>query len=89
VKHIRIRITGRVQGVGFRFSAVEAAYRHDIKGFVKNNPDQTVQIEAEGDDARLKRFVDWCRKGPPGAVVTNIEISEGTVSGFTGFGIER
>ena len=89
MKHIRIRITGRFQGVGFRFSAVEAAYRHDIKGFVKNNPDQTVQIEAEGDDARLKRFVDWCRKGPPGAVVTNIEISEGTVSGFTGFGIER
>lgn len=59
-----IRVYGRVQGVGFRYSAVRVAQSHGIKGFVKNLPDGSVLIEAEGSEKQLNTFLVWCRKGP-------------------------
>lgn len=60
----KIHVKGYVQGVGFRWSAVKAARSHGIKGFVKNMPDGSVYIEAEGSLKALTGFVEWCRKGP-------------------------
>lgn len=60
----KIHINGYVQGVGYRWSAVRAAKNFRIKGFVKNLPDGSVYIEAEGLRRDLKYFVDWCKRGP-------------------------
>jgi len=60
----KIQINGRVQGVGFRWSAVREAKRKGITGFVKNMPDGSVYIEAEGSSKQLKDFYEWCKNGP-------------------------
>lgn len=62
--HYNIKISGRVQGVGFRYSAAGEARYRGIKGFVKNLPDGSVYIEAEGSAEQLNSFVEWCRLGP-------------------------
>ena len=88
-KHISIKVSGRVQGVYYRASTHEEAQRLGLKGFVKNEPDGSVYIEAEGDDALLSDLVAWCKQGPPAARVTNVEIQEGTWKGFTEFAVKR
>lgn len=60
----RIFVSGRVQGVGYRWSAVREARHRGITGYVKNLPDGRVYIEAEGTRKQLEEFVDWCMKGP-------------------------
>ena len=60
----RIHVRGHVQGVGFRYNAVRAAKNRGITGFIKNLPDGSVYIEAEGYRKELKDFVEWCLKGP-------------------------
>lgn len=87
MKHYNITISGRVQGVGFRFSAMEAAYRFNIRGFVKNTPERNVYIEAEGEESDMERFTTWCRRGPVSAKVLDVGISEGPVAGFSDFSI--
>jgi acylphosphatase len=87
LKHHNITVSGRVQGVGFRFSAMEAAYRYNVRGFARNTPERNVYIEAEGEDADLERFVSWCRRGPVSAKVTDVVVSDGPVAGFRDFSI--
>ncbi len=60
----KIRVRGRVQGVGFRWSAVREANDRGIAGYVKNMPDGSVYIEAEGSGEQLNSFVEWCSEGP-------------------------
>ena len=60
----KIQVTGKVQGVGFRWSAAIEARSLGITGFVKNLPDGNVYIEAEGSIEQLNTFVEWCRQGP-------------------------
>lgn len=60
----KIRISGMVQGVGFRWSAAREARNSGITGYVRNMPDGTVYIEAEGFRDQLNVFVEWCRGGP-------------------------
>jgi len=86
-KHFKIRVRGKVQGVGFRFSCMEVAYKHDIKGFVRNRSDRSVYIEAEGEEDNLAAFREWCAKGPVWARVNEIEEEEGDLQNFTSFEI--
>jgi len=60
----RIHVTGYVQGVGFRWRTLREANSRGIKGYVKNMPDGSVYIEAEGTRKQLRDFTEWCRKGP-------------------------
>lgn len=69
----RYRITGRVQGVGFRYAALSEARRLGLAGWVRNRPDGSVEALACGDEPALTRFHDWLRSGPPGARVTRVE----------------
>ena len=85
MKHLNITISGRVQGVGFRRSARDQARYLGIKGFVKNQHDGTVYIEAEADDAAMAQFVIWCRQGPPFAVVEEIHTEPGDLKHFPSF----
>jgi acylphosphatase len=87
MKHINIRVLGRVQGVGFRHSVRSVARFYNIKGFVRNEPDGSVYLEAEGEDENIRKFSDWCRKGPDGGKVDELVISEGSNRGFERFEI--
>jgi acylphosphatase len=87
IKHINLRVYGRVQGVWYRKSTREKAITLGINGFVKNVEDGSVYIEAEGPDKPLKTFVEWCKKGPQYAVVAKIEIEESTVKSYKSFDV--
>ncbi len=65
---------GRVQGVGFRWSAANEARNRNIKGYVKNLSDGSVYLEAEGSLIQLNIFVDWCKKGPAFGSVESVTI---------------
>ena len=83
---LHITITGVVQGVGYRFFTRRLANRMGIKGFVRNMPDGTVEVEAEADREQVESFLKELRKGPPAAEVTDIDTEELSDSGgFRGF----
>jgi acylphosphatase len=69
---LRLVISGRVQGVGFRWFAREQARELQLRGWVRNRPDGSVEVEAEGDTGSIARLVDRLRIGPPGANVAAI-----------------
>lgn len=89
MKHYDLKIFGLVQGVGYRFMAMEAAYKYRVVGYVKNMNDRSVFIEAEGTEDDLKQFLVWCRSGALGARVDRIETTEGPVKGYKSFDIRR
>jgi acylphosphatase len=70
-------ISGRVQGVGFRYFTQEAAAREGIHGWVRNVPDGRVEIEAEGEAEALERFEHRVRHGPAGARVDRVDVIDG------------
>jgi acylphosphatase len=80
-------ISGRVQGVGFRYFTHAAALRGNIHGWVRNRADGRVEAVAEGDADAMARFEHALRHGPPGARVDDLEIEhtvpEGRDTGFT------
>jgi acylphosphatase len=84
----RYLISGRVQGVGFRFFTEAAAAREGLHGWVRNVADGRVEIAAEGDREALDRFERHIRHGPPGARVDHVDVTEEGASGRdTGFTI--
>jgi acylphosphatase len=85
-KNFHIIVSGKVQGVGFRLSALKQASIFSIKGYVKNNYcDGSVIIEVEGEEANLTDFIDWCRKGPSMARVENISVKEISLKRYSEF----
>ena len=85
MKHLDIRVRGRVQGVYFRETTRREADRLGVTGTVRNEPDGSVAIEAEGSEERLDRFVEWCREGPPRAKVDSLDATEGDLRGYDDF----
>lgn len=75
MQHVRIRVTGKVQGVFFRDTARARAINLDIQGFARNEPEGSVYIEAEGSDNAIRKFLAWCHKGSRDAVVESVEHS--------------
>ncbi len=73
-KRAHIKISGIVQGVFFRVTMAEVARSHGVTGWVKNNPDGTVEAVAEGEEEDLKKVIEWCHKGPPMARVDGVEV---------------
>jgi len=87
---VHLRISGRVQGVGYRYSALVEAQRLGLRGWVRNTADGAVELVAEGDETHLERLVTWCRIGPPGAVVQHVEQQGMRATGdFSDFRIRR
>jgi acylphosphatase len=87
-KHFNIKVSGKVQGVYFRDTTKKEAKKSDICGFVRNEMDGSVYIEAEGEIINLEGFMDWCKKGPAAAKVTGIQIEESAMKGFKDFEIK-
>ena len=69
---LRLVVSGRVQGVGFRWFVREAARRHRLAGWVRNREDGSVEVETSGDDASVREFLETIREGPPGARVDDV-----------------
>ncbi len=84
-----IKITGRVQGVHFRQSTKAVADQLGVKGFIKNELDGTVYIEAEADEWIMENFIEWCNEGPDRAVVESVELVEIEVQKFENFLIKK
>jgi acylphosphatase len=72
---VHIVVHGRVQGVWYRGNAQTFAAERGLAGWAKNCPDGTVEIHVEGAKERLDEFVEWCRKGPPAAEVTEVDVT--------------
>jgi acylphosphatase len=83
----RIHISGRVQGVGFRWNAAREARSRGIGGFARNMPDGRVYIEAEGEKEILDDYLEWCRQGPAFAHVTSLEYDAFPAEGYLEFRI--
>lgn len=84
-KAYMIYIYGKVQGVGFRYSALKKANELDIKGFVHNKPDGSVYIEVEGKGEILEEFLVWCQQGPTWARVDDVKYEEIPLSNYKKF----
>ncbi|MGD9158802.1 MAG: acylphosphatase [Desulfobacteraceae bacterium] len=69
---VHLIVEGRVQGVCYRDSTRIKAAKLEIRGWVKNRRDGNVEIVAEGSEANIRKFVEWCHEGPPYAVVSKI-----------------
>jgi acylphosphatase len=67
-------VRGRVQGVFFRSDTRQRAQSLGVTGWVRNNTDGTVQAVFEGDRERVESMVDWCRRGPSGALVEDVDV---------------
>jgi acylphosphatase len=74
VKRAQLLITGRVQGVGYRYSAVIRANQHGVAGWVRNTREGHVEIMAEGPADDLEGFIEWCRRGPSAAWVQDVHV---------------
>jgi acylphosphatase len=84
---VRVRVRGRVQGVFFRAEAGARAESLGVVGSIRNQPDGSVEAVFEGDEERVESLIDWCRRGPAGASVADVETSREAPVGETGFEI--
>jgi acylphosphatase len=89
-RRLHVWITGRVQGVSFRYHARVCARRLGLTGWVRNLADGRVELVAEGAPEQLRALLDWCGEGPAAARVDRVEHREGAASGeFEGFAVVR
>ncbi len=76
MRRVRAIISGRVQGVSYRASTVDEARRLGLTGWVRNRPDGSVEVEAEGAPAQITALLGWCEQGPPAARVAEVTCEE-------------
>lgn len=81
----KINVKGKVQGVFYRSSTQAKAKELGLNGWVQNEEDGSVLIEAEGEEQKLQRLVEWCRQGPGAAIVNDVEYGEIEPRGINGF----
>jgi acylphosphatase len=86
-KAVSVRVTGRVQGVAFRWYAVQEAERLGVRGWIRNEPDESVAGHFEGPADAVDALVSWCRHGPSYASVRHVAVTEARAMGSAGFTI--
>jgi acylphosphatase len=80
---VRVVVRGRVQGVGFRATAMYEARRLALKGWARNRPDGSVEIVAGGEPGAVDALCAWLARGPRGARVTGVDVDDApTVAGL-------
>lgn len=85
---LHVYITGRVQGVNYRYSTVQQATKLGLTGWVKNLYDGRVEALFEGEEELVSQMLSWCYQGPPMAYVTNVEFFKKEYTGaFKDFGV--
>ncbi|MFC1480621.1 acylphosphatase [Candidatus Neomarinimicrobiota bacterium] len=76
MKKVHIIVSGRVQGVGFRWSAKRKADQLGLPGYVRNQADGRVEIVAEGPVEAVEQLIAWARRGPSFSEVSHIDVTE-------------
>jgi len=76
IRTYEVVLSGRVQGVGFRYFVESIAGKYDICGYVRNTYNNQVEIICQGEDEDIKNFIDEVKKGPTFSAVTDIKIDE-------------
>jgi acylphosphatase len=89
MKTVRLTIKGKVQGVFYRATAKDIADLIGVKGWVKNLPDNNVEIAATASEEILQKFINWCKQGPPKARVDDVIVEDLDLAEFNGFRIIR
>jgi len=90
MKSFRLIVSGRVQGVAFRYYTRRQAKQLGLRGYVRNLPDGKVEIVAEGEAEAVDAMSAWARKGPPMARVSGVEVMEGDIGGgYVGFEVRQ
>ncbi len=72
---IQIIVRGKVQGVFYRMDAADKAIELNLKGWVRNNKDGTVELLISAGEAELEKFIEWAKAGPPGAIVEEVLVT--------------
>ncbi len=86
---VHLIVKGKVQGVFYRATAKKIADEIGITGWVKNTPDDCVEIVASGSQQELQQFIEWCKKGPARAKVSEVKVAEMGEETFDEFKIKR
>lgn len=89
MKSVNITVRGKVQGVYYRQNTKSKATQLGLNGFVRNEPDKSVYVEAEGEEQAVDDLIAWCRKGPWLASVEEVKVNEQDLKGFVSFEILR
>ena len=92
VKHMQaksIKVYGKVQGVWYRASTCNKARELGLFGIVRNEADGTVYIEVEGPEAAVEELINWCRQGPPHAIVERLETTVILQKNYRSFEVHR
>jgi acylphosphatase len=76
MRRVRAIVTGRVQGVAYRASTVFEARGLGLTGWVRNLPDGSVELEAQGHEAPVEALLAWCAHGPPAAYVAGVHVED-------------
>ncbi|MFN5704670.1 MAG: acylphosphatase [bacterium] len=87
--HLNIIVKGKVQAVFFRQGTKAVADQLGVTGWVRNEKDGTVSIEAEATEMMMKNFLMWCNDGPDRAMVESVETSEAELQNFTNFIVKK
>ncbi len=82
---VTVKVTGRVQGVAFRWYAAQEAQRLGVRGWVRNEPDESVAAHLEGDADAVEAMVAWCGHGPSSARVRHVAVTEAQPTGARAF----
>lgn len=85
----RIIIHGRVQGVGYRYAALDAAERLGVTGWVRNRRDGAVEAFVQGDTEAVAAMLVWCRRGPGAAQVTSVEAADAVPESLREFSLRQ
>ncbi|MGI0086705.1 MAG: acylphosphatase [Nitrosotalea sp.] len=73
-KRVHLYVSGKVQGVYFRQGMKETAEKNNVKGWVRNLPDKSVEAVLEGEESNVDAVIDWSNFGPPGAMVDELKV---------------
>ena len=85
MRSVRLVISGRVQAVGYRAWAIDTAVRLDVRGWVRNRADRTVEALVTGDAEEVMAMIEACRQGPIAARVTDVAVRDAEDDGSEGF----
>lgn len=89
MKTVRLLIKGKVQGVFYRATAKDVADLTGVKGWVRNLPDNSVEVTATATEETLQKFINWCKQGPPKARVDDVIVKELDLLEFSNFKVIR
>ena len=84
----RVVVHGRVQGVFFRDTVRQRAVQRRVTGWIRNNPDGTVEAVFEGEPEAVESLVRSCHQGPRGAEVERVDVTDEPPEGLTGFAVD-